>query len=111
MRNIGHYLTTYMRAGDIVCRYGGEEFVLILVDASLEDTRKRAEELRVKIKKLQILYKGKPLENITISLGASVFPEHGTTVEDLLRAADQALYKAKTDGRDRLEVFAIKEAG
>jgi diguanylate cyclase (GGDEF)-like protein len=67
--------------------------------------------LRVKIKKLQILHQGKPLENITISLGASVFPEHGTTAEDLLRAADQALYKAKTDGRDRLEIFAIKAAG
>ena len=108
---LGDFLRTYMREGDIVCRYGGEEFALVLIEASLEDTRKRAEELRVKIKKLQILYKGKPLENITISLGASVFPEHGTTVEDLLRAADQALYKAKTDGRDRLEVFAIKEAG
>ena len=83
----------------------------MLPSAPLEDTRKRSEELRVEINKLWILYRGKPLENITISLGVSVFPEHGTTVEDLLRAADQALYKAKTDGRDRLEVFAIKEAG
>src|SRR3989338_8072481 len=108
---LGDFLRTYMREGDIVCRYGGEEFALVLIEASLEDTMKRAEELRAEIKKLRILNRGKPLENITISLGVSVFPEHGTTVEDLLRAADQALYKAKTDGRDRLEVFAIKEAG
>jgi diguanylate cyclase (GGDEF)-like protein/PAS domain S-box-containing protein len=111
LRNLGDCLTACMRAGDIVCRYGGEEFALILVNASLEDTRKRAEELRVKIKKLQIPYQGKLLENITISLGVSVFPEHGTTAEDLLRAADQALYEAKINGRDRLEVFAIKAAG
>ncbi|HHT9127638.1 MAG TPA: diguanylate cyclase [Candidatus Wujingus californicus] len=111
LRALGDFLRIYMREGDIVCRYGGEEFALVLIEASLEDTRKRAEELQAEIKKLRILYRGKPLENITISLGVSVFPEHGTTVEDLLRAADQALYKAKTDGRDRLEVFAIKEAG
>jgi diguanylate cyclase (GGDEF)-like protein len=58
-----------------------------------------------------MLYHGKPLENIKISLGVTGFPEHGTTVEDFLRAADQALYKEKTDGQDRLDIFGNKAAG
>ena len=97
----------YIRGGDIACRYGGEEFIVILlVETSMEDTRKRAEELWTGIKYLQVHYYGKPLGKITLSLGVAVFPDHGTSVEDLLRVVDRALYQAKREGRDRVVVVS-----
>jgi diguanylate cyclase (GGDEF)-like protein len=93
-----------MRAGDIACRFGGEEFIIIFPETSLSIIYKRAEELREGVKQMTVQYKGKSLDNITISLGISLFPEHGKTAELLLQAADKALYLAKARGRDRVMV-------
>jgi len=72
--------------------------------ASMDIVRARAEEIRQDVKQLMVEDLGKPLGPITISLGAATFPEHGATREEIIRAADTALYRAKHDGRDRVVV-------
>ncbi|MFP4440023.1 MAG: PAS domain S-box protein [Chloroflexaceae bacterium] len=104
LRMVGELLQTQTRGGDIVCRYGGEEFILVLPDAALEATQQRAELLRQEISSLTIKYAGHVLEPITASLGVAVFPQHGTTVNALIRAADTALYRAKAAGRNQVQV-------
>jgi diguanylate cyclase (GGDEF)-like protein len=102
LNTLGKYFLSHMRAGDIACRFGGEEFILIFPETSINIIYKRAEELRAGVKQMTVQYKGKSLENITISLGISFFPEHGKTADLLLQAADKALYLAKAGGRDRV---------
>ncbi|MGD0970392.1 MAG: GGDEF domain-containing protein, partial [Desulfobaccales bacterium] len=97
-------LKTQVRVEDIACRYGGDEFVLIMPEASLDITQQRAEEIRREVPHLQVVSQGYPLESSTISLGVAIFPDHGATVEDVLRAADDALYKAKAAGCNRVVV-------
>ena len=102
---LGSALHVHIRGGDILCRYGGEEFVLILPGASLNVMRARAETLRVHAKHVRITYDGQRLPPIAISLGVAIYPEHGVTQSALLRAADLALYQAKHQGRDRAIIF------
>jgi diguanylate cyclase (GGDEF)-like protein/PAS domain S-box-containing protein len=99
-------LTNHFRGGDIICRYGGEEFALVLPDSSLKDAERRANDLRVEIKKLSISHRNKILDPITFSVGLAAFPEHGSTPEELFRVADKCLYDSKTQGRDRITVPA-----
>jgi diguanylate cyclase (GGDEF)-like protein len=101
---LGNFVRAHIWAGDIACRYGGEEFTLILPDATLEATRMRAEQLREGVKKLQVPHRGRLLGPITLSLGVATFPDHGSTSESLLSAADGVLYRAKQEGRDRVVV-------
>jgi len=110
LRELGHFLQACTRREDIACRYGGDEFLLILPEAWLEVTRERAEQLREEVKRLNIHYRGHTLGAVTLSLGVVAFPEHGSTASTLLRAADVALYCAKTEGRDRVVIGqAIEE--
>jgi diguanylate cyclase (GGDEF)-like protein/PAS domain S-box-containing protein len=104
LHELGGMLNKSIRGGDIVSRYGGEEFLVVLPDATLEITRKRAEELRQAAKGLQVYYLDKPPWKITLSLGVAAFPEHGRTIEEILKSADTALYRAKKEGRDRVVV-------
>lgn len=104
LRELGSYLLSHIRGEDVACRYGGEEFVVILPGIALDDLRERAEECRAGVKRMSVLYEGKSVDNIAVSLGISLFPQHGETSEMLLRAADQALYRAKAEGRDRVIV-------
>jgi len=99
LRALGQFLQTNIRRSDVACRYGGEELLVILPDASLEHSRERAEQLRKGAKCLDVFYEDQPLK-ITISLGVACFPNHGQTREELIRAADSALYRAKATGRD-----------
>ena len=92
----------HLRAGDIACRYGGEEFLLILPEATLDAAMRRAEDLRQRVKSLEVKYQEKALGPVTISLGVAVYPDHGRTRELLQAAADAALYAAKAGGRDRV---------
>jgi diguanylate cyclase (GGDEF)-like protein/PAS domain S-box-containing protein len=101
---LGAFLRAHVRAEDIACRYGGEEFTLILPDASLEATRERAEEIRDRIGKLEVPYRGGSLGPVTLSLGVAGFPQHGAVGQDILLVADAALYRAKHEGRDRVVV-------
>ncbi len=105
LRELGIFFKKSTRGGDIACRYGGEEFLIVMPGINKEDAQHRAEELRLGVKELLVYHLGKPLGKCTISLGVAVFPEHGQTIEEMLKAADNALYRAKNDGRDRV-VFA-----
>lgn len=100
LRVVGSFLQTHTRGEDIACRYGGEEFVLMLPGASLKDTRQRAEQLRQGIERLQVWHQQQVLDTVTVSLGIAVFPVHGTTAEVLIKRADTALYAAKAAGRN-----------
>ena len=104
LRALGDFLSQRTRGQDVACRYGGEEFVLILAGATAEDGCKRAELLRQELKQLTVQHAGQVLGRISVSIGISAFPGHVATAEELLRAADQALYRAKAEGRDRVVV-------
>lgn len=102
---LGKLLRSHSRTEDIACRYGGEEFLLILPGASTEVTARRAEELRVLVQDtLRINAAGGQQLTVTISLGVACFPEHGDSAEHVLVLADQALYQAKQAGRNRVAV-------
>jgi len=104
LRALGNFLNQRTRGQDIACRFGGEEFVLILTGAHLEAAHKRAELLCEEISQLTVLHAGHVLEKISFSIGISIFPAHAATVEELLSVADQALYRAKKEGRNRVAV-------
>ena len=104
LQEAGSLFNKKIRAEDIACRYGGEEFVLILPNADLAMMYARAEELRAEAKKLNVVRNGRLLGKITISVGVAAFPAHGSSPQELLAAADAALYQAKSAGRDRVIV-------
>jgi diguanylate cyclase (GGDEF)-like protein/PAS domain S-box-containing protein len=108
LRETGLLLAKGIRAEDFVCRFGGEEFVVVLPTADLEASRGRAEKLRAKMRELTILYQGKSLGIVTISVGVAAFPTHGTSPKELMAAADAALYEAKRGGRDQVVVASSK---
>lgn len=93
-----------VRTGDIVCRFGGEEFAILLPGANLNITKGRAEALRGIVEGVKFPDLGKTIGPVTISLGAAVFPEHGSDAATLLQSADGALYSAKAAGRNRTKV-------
>jgi diguanylate cyclase (GGDEF)-like protein len=102
LREIGAFLQSHSRTEDIACRFGGEEFVVILPEATLDETLHRAELFRASIKSLNLLFDGRPLDAVSVSLGAASYPQNGATAESLIRAVDKALYAAKRQGRDRV---------
>ncbi len=102
LRELGALLNRSIRGSDIVCRYGGEEFLVVLPGASKEQARQRAEEIRSSVKELLVYHLGKPLAKCTISIGVAEYPSDDSSIEHLLKAADNALYRAKHEGRDRV---------
>jgi len=107
---MGALLNAHIRGGDLACRYGGEEFALILPEMPLESICQRIETTRRGVRDLNVRHRGQSLERITVSAGIAVFPEHGGTGETLLRAADGALYQAKAEGRDRTVATGLPAA-
>jgi len=100
LRELGKLLLQDTRnGGDIPCRYGGEEFVIVLTNTSLRNAGSRAERFRAAFDKLRVSVGGKELQ-ATISIGVAAFPTHGSTADDVLHVADKALYKAKETGRN-----------
>jgi diguanylate cyclase (GGDEF)-like protein/PAS domain S-box-containing protein len=97
-------ITKCTRPSDIACRYGGEELAVVLPDTSLEIARERAEEMRSAIRDTNLTHLGQALPAPTASFGVAVYPANGTKPADLLKAADQALYRAKKEGRDQVWV-------
>jgi len=104
LRELGILLLSQVRGEDIACRYGGDEFILIMPDASREVTHERAELICELAKQFRLQFEGRSLAPVTLSLGVAVFPEHGAMSTGILRAADAALYRAKHDGRGRVVV-------
>ncbi|HYU33796.1 MAG TPA: diguanylate cyclase [Thermoanaerobaculia bacterium] len=110
LRGLGELLRRNVRGEDVACRWGGEEFALLLPEATLEVARGRAEELRAIVKDLKVHYQDRVLGPLTISLGVAVFPDQGLSGQSVLRAADAALYQSKAAGRDRV-TSALQIAG
>jgi diguanylate cyclase (GGDEF)-like protein/PAS domain S-box-containing protein len=102
LKAVANMLRSLCRATDIVCRYGGEEFLIILPDATLERGLERAEFLRKEVKNMAVEFEGSTLDPISLSFGVSVFPGNGSDPDDIIRAADVALYASKNAGRDRV---------
>ena len=102
LRELGKVFGRQIRATDTACRFGGEEFTILLPEASSDTAWKRAEQIRVAAKEIQVRLGQTTLEPVTLSIGIAMFPRDGMTPEELLQAADKALYRAKTEGRDRV---------
>jgi diguanylate cyclase (GGDEF)-like protein len=100
LREVGKFLQTHLRGEDIACRYGGEEFILILPDVDLESLHERAQEICNEAQKIKI----EDLPSITLSVGIAAYPQHGNKINAVIEAADNALYQAKQKGRNRVEV-------
>ena len=101
LQALGNLLHSQIRAGDIACRYGGDEFLLILPQASKTITAERTEKLRAGFEALRVAGGEKALK-ATISLGVAVYPADGVTTEAIIHAADQAMYRAKGVGGNRV---------
>jgi diguanylate cyclase (GGDEF)-like protein/PAS domain S-box-containing protein len=100
LREIGHLFRENLRSSDIACRYGGEEFVLVLLDSTQEESYSRFEKIREQVKDLQIRYQEKLLGKISVSIGIVEANGNLLSAEELVAAADKALYAAKHAGRD-----------
>jgi diguanylate cyclase (GGDEF)-like protein/PAS domain S-box-containing protein len=109
LHEMGAFLYRNTRTDDIACRYGGEEFVLIFPNSSLDAAEKRAEQLRSSIKNLNIIHRGQPLGPVTISVGIAAYPLNGSSPSQLIANADAALYQAKRAGRDQIVLAQVVE--
>jgi len=101
LRVFGSLVEHNARASDITCRFGGEEFLIILPGMTEEKASERAEQLRRTIEASQVIY-GESQITVTASFGVAAFPHHGRTTDELIAAADRALYSAKAGGRNRV---------
>jgi diguanylate cyclase (GGDEF)-like protein/PAS domain S-box-containing protein len=108
LRQLGALLQHSVRSGDIACRYGGEELLLVLPDCDSSDAKTRLEHLCKEIREKSFLFRGNALPSVTLSVGLAQLSEDLLSAEALITAADEALYRAKHNGRDRVEVFASK---
>lgn len=104
LKQVAATLIEHARDSDVVSRYGGEEFALVMPGCTLEEGAERAEALRQAIKQLHLAHRGRTLGTVTSSFGVAAYPEHGAGWAELTNAADHALYDAKGQGRDRVVV-------
>ena len=104
LKHLAGMMSEAVRAEDVVCRYGGEEFAIIMSGANAEQAYKRAEELREQVANEEFDWSGGPTGKTTISIGIAVFPDNARSREMLIRTADRALYEAKNTGRDRVVI-------
>lgn len=102
LRRFGAFLQANIRNSDVACRYGGEEFTLIIPETSLQSAQSRMDHLRSELKKLSLNQRSKNDQPLTVSIGIASYPTHGSRAATLLKVADKALYRAKLAGRDRV---------
>lgn len=107
LRTVGTILQNRTRAGDVACRYGGEEFALVFPGMPAETAMRRVEMLRHEVATREIYHLGQPLDQLTLSAGLSIYPRHAMDMDSLLHAADQALYSSKLAGRNRVTMAAL----
>jgi diguanylate cyclase (GGDEF)-like protein len=100
LRAVAQHMLSLARGEDILCRYGGEEFVLVMANASPGTMLERAEKICLGVKSLEIECDGRRVGPVTLSAGIAMFPEHGENGQAVLQAADAALYRAKAAGRN-----------
>jgi diguanylate cyclase (GGDEF)-like protein len=104
LKSLGAFFLKELRASDIVCRYSGDEFVLVLPDTALQQVSERLDRIRREVKGVECSYEGRILQAASVSIGVAQWPDHGRTSEELLKAADSALYSAKRGGRDQMSL-------
>lgn len=104
LQSMADIFRMHFRAEDTICRYGGEEFAIILPETSVNDALKRADALRLATKGLKLVHRGVLLDPVTLSIGIAGFPENGESAQDLLDGADKSLYRSKANGRDQVTV-------
>lgn len=102
LKEVARVFNSNVRTEDLVCRYGGEEFTIILPDITLEAALNRAEVIRKAVANLRSELDNDLYSSVTISVGGALFPTNGLTAEALLRHADAALYRAKHEGRNKI---------
>ena len=107
LKNLAAELTSHARVGDIICRHGGEEFLVILPGVSINTAHQIAERSRISFQESQISDGGFEIR-ATLSSGIAAFPENGTSSMDLIALADQAMYQAKSNGRNRVVISQVK---
>ena len=100
----GQLLASQCRNEDIPCRFGGEEFILILPEMAAGGAAEKAEAIRKAVLELGVRHQGKPLGPVTVSIGVASYPDHAGRASELIEQADEALYRAKTQGRNRVEM-------
>ena len=105
LKALASLLLDSVRASDVACRYGGEEFLLLLPNMSAEHAVGRAEQWRAAFEAITVNYGGTNIK-ATLSIGVALYPGEGTSVDELTRCADLALYKAKAQGRNRVVLFS-----
>lgn len=103
LKRIAEVMRINIRKGDLACRYGGEEFIILLHSANVDEANARAEVIREAIKSMHLTFRDQALGPLTISLGVATFPTHAEDGAALITAADSAMYAAKHAGRDRVE--------
>jgi diguanylate cyclase (GGDEF) domain len=108
LQSLADLFRTFFRATDICCRFGGEEFAIILPESCAQDASDRANALRSRVINLRLQYRQQTLSPLSISVGVAAFPEHASTSHELLKIADQCLYESKARGRDVVTVAPLK---
>jgi diguanylate cyclase (GGDEF)-like protein len=103
LRQVGFMLGAHARSHDVVCRYGGEEFLILLPELPLDAAQQRAEQVRLAVENQHFQTASGSLQ-LTLSVGVAAFPMHGHTPDALLHSADTALYAAKRQGRNQVVV-------
>lgn len=106
LRAFGRLLERQFRRSDLVCRYGGEEFTIVLLDSPAKEATAKAEQLLHSVSQMEVDHRDLIMDPITTSIGIAAFPADGDNMEALIHAADRALYSAKLKGRNRIEHFA-----
>ena len=103
IREIARLIEHHTRGEDIASRFGGDEFLLVLPEAPLETTIRRAHDLHRAVNGLEMRHLGRTLGKVSVTIGVAAHPEDGNNTTSLIRAADEALYAGKRAGRDRVE--------
>ncbi|MBM4427557.1 MAG: PAS domain S-box protein [Chloroflexi bacterium] len=104
LRSLSRLLVESIRQGDIACRYGGEEFLIVMVGPHETDVERRAEKIRHDFNELRIRFENQEL-SATVSIGVSYYPRHSTDIQQVIKNADAAMYQAKQKGRNRVYVW------
>ena len=102
LREVAECYRRALRDEDVICRYGGEEFVVIMPDATEAIALERAERVRTAVSEIRMHFRGELIRSVTVSVGVAMFPEAGRDGSELLRLADGALYRAKNSGRNQV---------
>ncbi|HCK67021.1 MAG TPA: hypothetical protein DHW49_12220 [Anaerolineae bacterium] len=105
LQTFANFLSDNVRTGDLLCRFGGEEFVILMPNASTESAYERAEVLRKQFEAMNIEFENQNIKS-TFSAGVATFPNHSASSEAVLSLADQALYQSKANGRNRVTMYS-----